>query len=182
LGTIDVTSAQFAINGLVSNAGLFQVGTASLPANHTSAVHNFWTNGATDPAKMTAYGDLAATTDVITAIGGDGKAGGLYTLENVVGATTTNQNGTMIYVKLVLLPKTNYTTTTIGDGTAVDLTNGYYAVKSKTESKYIFFKTVDLFTAWKALGSADVAKYNEDGVFYTGGVNYYRVNIMNDAT
>ncbi|MEG1635219.1 MAG: fimbria major subunit, partial [Rikenellaceae bacterium] len=40
----------------------------------------------------------------------------------------------------------------------------------------------NLFTAWKNAASADVAKYNDAGVFYTGGVNYYRVNIMNDAT
>ncbi|MEG0725800.1 MAG: hypothetical protein RR485_07145, partial [Mucinivorans sp.] len=130
-GTYTAGSARFAINGMLTNAGLYQCVTAGLPANHKSAVHNWWKNG-TDgvistptqkpaTAKTVAisdYGVLAApykeaTSDMATILG-DGSNGGLYTLENVVPATGKYGQSTIIYAQLKIVPKAKFTDGTTG--------------------------------------------------------------------
>ncbi|MEG1588979.1 MAG: fimbria major subunit, partial [Mucinivorans sp.] len=199
-GTYTAGSARFAINGMLTNAGLYQCVTAGLPANHASAVHNWWKNGTeaiSSPAQtpvsaktvaISSYGPLAKpyndkASDMATILG-DGTNGGRYTLENVVPATGKYGQSTIIYAQLKIVPKAKFTDGTTGAaGADIKVDDDYYAVKHISKNEYMFFASAVDFTTWKSAGNPGAANTDyveENGTLYTGGVNYYRVNITNE--
>lgn len=200
-GTYTAGSARFAINGMLTNAGLYQCGTEALPANHKSAVHNWWKNNtdgvistpvqkpaALKTVAISNYGVLAkpyvsGASDMATILG-DGTNGGLYTLENVVPATGKYGESTIIYAKLQITPKAKFTNftdkTDVATGADIKAGDNYYAVKHISENKYKFFVDENAFEAWVNNAESQVPEYENPGTFYTGGVNYYRVNITNE--
>ncbi|MEG3048310.1 MAG: fimbrial protein, partial [Mucinivorans sp.] len=200
-GTYTAGSARFAINGMLTNAGLYQCGTEALPANHKSAVHNWWKNNTegviSTPTQKTAalkavaisdYGVLAkpyvsSASDMATILG-DGTNGGRYTLENVVPASGKYGQSTIIYAHLNIVPKANFTNGTTGaPGADIKAGDNYYAVKHVSNNEYMFFVSKEDFHIWKSAGKPGEFNNNyvvANGTLYTGGVNYYRVNITNE--
>ncbi|MEG1665223.1 MAG: Mfa1 family fimbria major subunit [Mucinivorans sp.] len=190
-------SAKFAINGMLTNAGLYQCGSVALPANHVSAVHNWWKDGTdaiSTPALTTAalkavaisdYGPLAAiynsgASDMATILG-DGSNGGRYTLENVVPASGKYAVSTIIYAQLQITPKAKLTNGLNNmDGADIKVGDKYYAVKHKSANTYKFFESKDEFDSWVLNHAVIAAEYENSGTLYKNGIHYYRVNITND--
>ncbi|MEG2495495.1 MAG: fimbrial protein, partial [Mucinivorans sp.] len=194
-GAYTAGSARFAINGMLTNAGLYQCVTAGLPANHKSAVHNWWKNGtnaisnpkphALKAVAISSYGPLAKpyndkASDMATILG-DGTNGGRYTLENVVPASGKYGQSTIIYAHLNIVPKAKFTNGVDNtDLAAIKVGDNYYAVKHKSANTYKFFESRAEFDSWVINNSVIAAEYENLGTFYVGGVNYYRVNITNE--
>ncbi|MEG0815344.1 MAG: Mfa1 family fimbria major subunit [Mucinivorans sp.] len=198
--TYTAGSARFAINGMLTNAGLYQCVTAGLPANHKSAVHNWWQNGtnaisapAQTPAAlkavaMSAYGPLAAAyndkASDMANITGDGTNGGRYTLENVVSNQGKYGESTIIYAHLKIVPKAKFTDGTTGAvGADIKVDDDYYAVKHISANEYMFFASKADFDTWKSVGNPgdnNTDYVDGNGTLYVDGVNYYRVNITNE--
>ncbi|MEG0815231.1 MAG: fimbria major subunit, partial [Mucinivorans sp.] len=119
------------------------------------------------------------TNPAIGTITGEGKNGGIYTLEGVVASKSANNQSTQIYVKVDILPDASFTTSTNTVGAKIADDDNYFVVKHATLlNNYRFFKTKADFTTWTATHGTD---YEKSGVEYKKGINYYLVKIVHDA-
>lgn len=174
---------KFALNGKASNSYLYQhVDASVLPVNSATTAWDWKSTGAT-----VTTGDWKAMTTktaLLKDIKGDGSNGGVYTLESVAGSTSLNKNSTQLMVKADILPTAKYTTATNGVGAAIADDDNYTVVKHKTIAKSYRFFLPGVFATWKAdvANATEVAKYEDTGVEYTKGINYYLVKIVHDAT
>ncbi|MEG1037999.1 MAG: fimbria major subunit, partial [Mucinivorans sp.] len=179
--SVGADKQKFALNGKASNSYLYQhVDASVLPVNPGSTAWDWKSTGAT-----VTTGDwkaMATKSALLKDIKGDGTNGGVYTLESVAGSTSLNKNSTQVMVKADILPTAKYTTTANGVGTDIADDDNYTVVKHKTIAKsYRFFKPGD-FAKWRTANATEAAKYEDTGVEYTKGINYYLVKIVHDAT